>query len=59
MPKPSKPSSHPLKDEGVPAAPVRQHHRMALNQKVSGETNPYGADRPPTDNKITNAKKNY
>jgi hypothetical protein len=56
MPKPSKPSSHPLKDEGVPAAPVKQHHAMALGQRKTGSSDPYGAQTASTEVKVTNSQ---
>lgn len=35
-------------------APVRQHHRLAVGEKVSGTSDPYGAKSGPTDNRIRN-----
>lgn len=35
-------------------APVRQHHRMAVGAKVTGQANPNGAERGPTDNRQGN-----
>lgn len=40
-------------------APVRQHHRLAVGEKVSGETNPNGAPVGDKAKKIANAKVNY
>lgn len=40
-------------------APMRQHHRLAQGEKISGENNPNGAQTGPTDKKIGNAPKTY
>lgn len=37
--------------KGNERAPVKQHHRMATGQKVNGQSNPYGADKPDTSDK--------
>jgi hypothetical protein len=34
--------------------PTKQHHRLALGEKVTGMSNPNGAERGPTDNRIGN-----
>lgn len=41
---------HP--DEGSP--PVKQHHRLALGEKVTGTSNPYGTAKASTANKVAN-----
>ena len=38
----------------TPAGPLPQHKRMALGEKVSGQSNPNGAARGPTDLRIAN-----
>ena len=50
--------SKPTKGNEKP--PIKQHHRMALGDKVSGESNPYGASKPNTANRVANnAGKTY
>lgn len=39
--------------------PLPQHKRMALGDKVNGQTNPNGAACGPTDNRIANDRKGY
>lgn len=41
-----------------PPGPVKQHHRLALGEKVSGTSNPNGAS-PDTKNLIAGQKKNW
>lgn len=55
MPKPSKPSSRPLKDEAV-SGPMKQHHQMALGERKTGSSDPYGASTPSTENRIGNSQ---
>ena len=40
--------------KGNEKSPLRQHHRMALGEKVSGESNPYGAAKGNTTNRVAN-----
>lgn len=44
--------SKPTKGNEKP--PIGQHHRMALGEKVSGESNPYGAKVASTTNRVAN-----
>lgn len=44
-------------DERV--APLPQHHRLAVGDKVNGQTNPNGAPRASTDKKVGNANCTY
>jgi hypothetical protein len=41
-----------------PPGPVKQHHRMAMGDKVNGTSNPNGAG-PDTSNKIAGQTKQY
>lgn len=42
-------------DKQNPAAgAVKQHHRMAMGEKITGTSNPNGAKSGPTDNRIAN-----
>lgn len=57
MPKHPSQSHHLSSDSGsVETGPLRQHHRMATGDKVSGKDNPNGAASAPTDNKVANGK---
>jgi len=54
--------SHHLSQAGgnVETGPLRQHHRLATGDKVSGKDNPNGATVASTENKVANSKgKNY
>lgn len=54
MPKPSKPTGRPLKDEGG-ESPVRQHHRLALGEKMS-TSDPNGGHVASTENRVSNSQ---
>lgn len=49
----SKPDPH-----AQPPGPTRQHHRMALGEKISGTDNPNGS-APATQSKIAGQKKTW
>lgn len=51
-------SRPPKADERVP---TRMHHRLAVGkEKVTGQSNPYGAEKGSTTDKIANGKRgNY
>lgn len=49
--------SQPTKNNET--APIRQHHRMALGDRVNGQSNPYGAAKASTVKKVANQPKTY
>ena len=40
-------------------APLPMHKRLALGEKVNGQSNPYGAAKASTDKRIANQPKTY
>lgn len=50
-------NSHLSQRRGNPEkVPLKQHHRLATGEKVSGTSNPYGAAKGSTTDKIANGK---
>ena len=39
--------------------PISQHHRLALGEKVNGQSNPNGAEKGSTEKKVANARCTY
>ena len=57
MSKESSQSHHLSTGRGdVETGPLKQHHRLATGERVTGKDNPNGASVAPTDNKIANGK---
>jgi hypothetical protein len=52
----AKRNDDPSKPGVQESPPERQHHRLAKGERVTGQSNPYGAEKGSTEDKLANGK---